>query len=169
MKHLIYDNYEMLENNDEELIDAIADQRNIPIEDITEDDLFEFKNDTYNDYYDDEIANLDVELPGRIIAIANLGLWSGRVGGYKIGANNLNEVVKMGNQDYNSVWSDGYNIRKKAIHHDGTNCILFRMLREDRNVDHFTDLIYNNKPITKNILNYYTRSVERYVRNVYGY
>jgi hypothetical protein len=168
IKHLIYDNYDMLDNDDE-IKKGIVDNQDIPIEDITEEMIQEEKNFLYDLYYNDELGNLDIELDGRIIAIADLGLWDGRVSGYKIGENNLNEIMKMGNEDYITVYSDGFNIRKDSSHHDGTNHLLFRMVREDRNIENFTSMVYSGKPISKGILNYYTKSVEKNVRSIFGW
>ena len=169
MKHLIYDNFDMLEYDDEDLKTTIAEREEIESEEVTEDMLYSEKNDLYSDYFDDELDNLDIKLEGRIIAIASLGLWNGKKSGYKIGSNNLNEIMTMGNEDYIEVWSDGYNIHKKSAHHDGTNRLLFRMIREDRNIDNFTNKIYNNEPISKNVLNYYTKSIEKDVRQIFGW
>jgi hypothetical protein len=171
MKHSIYNNWDMLDGDETEkdLKEQIAERKEIEVEEVTEEDLSEEKSFLYDEYFNDELGNLDVELDGRIIAIADLGLWNGRVGGYKIGGTNLNEIMKMGNHDYIDIWSDGYNIRKSSSHHDGTNYILFRKVREDRDIDRFTDMIYNNKPISKSVLNYYTKSIEKDVRNIFGW
>ena len=170
MEHLIYDNYAILtDDNDKELKESLSERRDIPIEDITEEMLQDERNDMTEMYFQDELDNLDQELEGRIIAIADLGLWTGRVSGYKIGGTNLNEVMKIDNHDYIKVYSDGFNIRKESSHHDGTNRMLFRMVRENRNIDHFTDMVYNGKTISKNVLNYYTKSIEKNIRNIYGW
>ena len=170
MEHLIYDNYAILtDDNDQELKESLSERRDIPIEDITEEMLQDERNDMTEMYFQDELDNLDQELEGRIIAIADLGLWTGRVSGYKIGGTNLNEVMKIDNHDYIKVYSDGFNIRKESSHHDGTNRMLFRMVRENRNIDHFTDMVYNGKTISKNVLNYYTKSIEKNIRNIYGW
>lgn len=171
MKHVIYNNWDSLDNEETEkdLKEQIAERKEIGVEEVTEDDLAEEKNYLYDLYFQDELDNLDVELDGRIIAIADLGLWNGRVGGYKIGGTNLNEIMKMGNHDYIDIWSDGHNIHKSSSHHDGTNRILFRKVREDRDIDRLTDMIYNNKPISKSVLNYYTKSIEKDVRKIYGW
>jgi hypothetical protein len=159
----------MLDNDDEELKRNIAERKEIELEEVTDNDLYEEKIYLYDEYFDDGLQNLDVELEGRIIAIADLGLWNGRKGGYKIGSNNLNEIMKMGNEDYIEVYGNGYNIIKKSNHHDGCNNLLFRMIRENRNIDNLTDMIYNNKPISKSVLNYYTKSVYKDVKEVYGW
>jgi len=135
--------------------------------------IYDSYNDTTEDpdglFFQDECMNLDKELDGRIIAIADLGLWNGRRSAYKVGGHNLNDIMDIGNHDYIRVYFDGYNIRKTSIHHDGTNHILFREVREDRNIDNLTNLLYNGDYIPKNMINNYTRSLGRYVKDIYGW
>ena len=76
MEHLIYDNYAILtDDNDKELKESLSERRDIPIEDITEEMLQDERNDMTEMYFQDELDNLDQELEGRIIAIADLGLY----------------------------------------------------------------------------------------------
>lgn len=120
--------------------------------------------------FDDEIRNLDVETEGDIIAIASMGLWHGRRLGYKIlDKNNLKEVLCCGNEGFNHLYYDGFNVYKKAIHHDGTNLIMFREVRPDVNIEKLCDKIYNNEEISNATLNRYTRSLRRYVKKIYGW
>lgn len=168
MKHIIYDNYEDFDTMDNTK-QQISERQEIPIEEVTEQMVYDEWGEQLDFWFSDEQENLNEQLEGDIIAIADLGLWNGRFSGYKILGNNLNEIMSFGNHDYIKIYSDGYNIRKESSHHDGTNHILFRMVRNDRNIDHFTDMIYNKKPITKNMLNYYTKSIEKNVRNIYGW
>jgi len=168
MKHIIYDNYEDFDTMDNTK-QQIAEHQEIPIEEVTEQMVYDEWGEQLDFWFSDEQENLNKQLDGNIIAIADLGLWNGRFSGYKIIGDNLNEIMSFGNHDYIKIYSDGYNIRKESSHHDGTNHILFRMVRNDRNIDYFTDMIYNKKPITKNMLNYYTKSIEKNVRNIYGW
>lgn len=120
------------------------------------------------DYLEDERYNLNIPLNNPVIAIADLGLWNGRKQGYKIFTNNLNEIL-FSDCDYCKWYSDGYNIRLDAIHHDGTNHILYREIKNINNIDNFTSKIYNNETITNKILNYYTRSILPYFKDIYGW
>ncbi len=130
-------------------------------------------NRIYNeiDYcYDDEERNLNIEIEGDIIAIASMGLWNGRCSGYKVlDKNNLKEILYCGNKDFNHLYYDGFNVYKKAIHHDDTNHIMFREVRPDVDIEKLCDKIYNNEPISKATLNKYTRSLRRYVKQIYGW
>lgn len=48
-----------------------------------EDAIYEWMNETNDMYFDDEYANLNKKIDGRILVIADLGLWDGRKQGYK--------------------------------------------------------------------------------------
>ena len=119
-------------------------------------------------YLDDEYANLNKPTDGRILVIADLGLWHGRRQGYKILNRNVNNIFSTG-EDYTEWYSDGYNIKAIASHHDGTNFYEYRVIREDRNIDKLLDAIYNGEEITRKKLNYYTKSLHPYVAKVYGW
>ena len=133
-----------------------------------ENNLWRYIDEELDRYRDDERMNLDVPTDGHILAIADLGLWNGRKQGYKILDESANSIFSI-SEDYNEYYSDGYNIRANCIHHDGTNHILYRVIREDRNIQNLLDAIYNGEEITRKKLNYYTRSLEPYVRRVYGW
>ena len=139
-------------------------------EDITEDMI---QQNIYTDIdYSFEFAleDLSKKLPNNIIAIADIGRWNGRVQGYKVLGNNLNEVVSSTiGCDEKEVYCDAYNVRATGYHHDGRNSVLFRELREDRNIDNFLDKIYNNETISSSTLNYYTKSLRPYVQQIYGF
>ena len=92
-------------------------------------DLSEEELDYVENYaFDDELANLKVETEGQIIAIASMGLWNGRKQGYKLGTRMLSDVLTIGNEDNIVLYYDGFNVRKTAHHHDGTNYFEVRNL-----------------------------------------
>lgn len=126
--------------------------------------------DNYDeDYYlDDERFNLDIPTDGRILVIADLGLWDGRRQGYKIINRNVSDIL-YDEADFVEWYSDGYNIKATAYHHDGTNYYEYREIREDKNIDNLLDAIYNGEEITRRKLNYYTKSIHPYVAEVYGW
>lgn len=170
-KHLIYNNTDMLtdDNIRQMLIENSCSVGLLEPKEVTDEEITEYKADMYQDYFDDEVCNLNVKLDGRVLAIANLGLWNGRAQGYKIGKANLNEVMTIGTEDYIDVYFDGYNIHKTAWHHDGTNYLTFREIREERNIDNLLDKIYNGEEVTRAMLNYYTKSLAPYIKQVYGW
>ncbi len=135
-----------------------------------ENNLWKYINETLDSYIDDEKVNLNIPLDGRIIAIADLGSWNGRRQGYRIlnGNGNVNKIFDVG-EDYNEYYDDGYNIKATCVHHDGTNFIEFREVREDRDIYNLLNDICNGKEISRKKLNYYTKSLHKYVADIYGW
>ena len=133
-----------------------------------ENNLWNYIYEELDRYIDDERMNLDVPTDGRILVIADLGLWIRRKRGYKILDGNVKNIFSI-SEDYNEYYSDGYNIRACCVHHDGTNYIEYRVIREDRNIQNLLDAICNGEEITRKKLNYYTKSLEPYVAKVYGW
>lgn len=119
-------------------------------------------------YLDDERMNLDIPTDGRILVVASLGLWTGRHQGFKILDGNIANIL-YDDADYVEWYSDGYNIKATAIHHDGTNYYEYREIREDRNIDNLLHAIAKGEKITRQKLNYYTKSLHPYVAEVYGW
>ena len=157
--------------SDEDLMEHFCDSRGINPDEVTGEDLMEEKSFLEGTYYDDDIENLNIRTDGRILAIADMGLWNGRVQGYKLGKNNVNEVMSIGNSDEFELYQDRYDIRKISYHHDGRNYILFREIREDRSeegIENFLNSIYNGEEISRRKLNYYTKSLNHYVDEVFG-
>lgn len=136
-----------------------------------EDELYEWMIAMNDMYFDDEICNLNKEVNGRILIIADLGLWNGRKSGYKVLDANIKEIFNISGRgfDYAEFYGDGYNIRATEHHHDGTNHYLYRIIREDRNINNLLDAIYNGEKITSSKLNYYTKSLYKDVAKVYGW
>ena len=133
-------------------------------EDVSDDDVWGWIYRCLECNLDDERMNLDIETEGRIIAIADVGLWNGRRQGYKILGTNVNEIFRI-SEDYNEYYSDGHNIKATCVHHDGTNYIEYRVIREGRDIDN----LFDGKEITRKRLNYYTKSLLPYVKKVYGW
>ena len=141
-----------------------------PEEEQTEETITDAIYNNIDRWFEDETVNLDKELEGNILAIASIGRWNGRVSSYKILGSNLNEVLTSSIRcDEKEVYFDGYNIKAEGYHHDGRNYVEFRELREDKNYDKLLDKIYMNKPITRQELNYYTKPLGKYVKEIYGF
>lgn len=163
-----YGMYSLEELNDMEVYARENLEAN-EVEDITDDMIQQEVYDDIDIFYEDEMMNLDKRLNGRVIAIADLGLWHGRRQGYKVLGDNLNEVISFSlSCDEREVYCDAYNVRATGYHHDGSNYVLFRELREDRDVDKFLDKIYMGEEISTGTLNYYTKSLRPYIESVYG-
>lgn len=133
------------------------------------DNLWQYMIATHNTYLDDERCNLNKYLDGRILIIADLGLWDGRKQGYKIIDGNISNILYDNDADFIEWYADQYNIRATAHHHDGTNYYLYREIREDRNIQILLNDIYNGREISRSKLNYYTRSIRPYIAEIYGW
>lgn len=123
-----------------------------------------------NQSFDDETENLYKPLEGRILAIASMGLWNGRRTGYKILGNNLKEVLTSTiGCDEKEVYFDGHNIKAEGYHHDGRNFVEYREIREGKNIIRLIHKIHSNEPISRRELNYYTKPLGKYVKQIYGW
>lgn len=126
--------------------------------------------ESINMSFDDERMNLDKELEGRILCIADVGTWRGRFSGYKILGNNLSDIVSPHGDSIEDfkIYMDGRNVYWTGHHHDGVNHVEFREIREDRNIENLLDKLYNQEEVTRKEINYYTRSIRPYIKEIYG-
>ena len=124
-------------------------------------------------WFDDEVLNLNKTTDGMILVIADVGTWRGNFQGYKLLTERLlSNIMYAGNVNgiaYTTIYYDGHNVRKEVVHHDGTDRIMFREVRPNVNIDKLCERIYNGEYISNRTLNYYTRSLKRYVKNIYGW
>lgn len=118
--------------------------------------------------FGDERLNLNKNLDGRIVAIADLGLWHGRRKAYKILGRNLNDILWNISCDEFRVYADRYNVKAEGYHHDGHNYVEYRELREDRNYQNLLDKLYSNEEVSRQEINYYTKSLRSKVKEIYG-
>lgn len=166
MKNIIWSNLEIrLEDWD----DYIEEVENNLGEKLDEYKKYEKIANLLDEYFQDELDNLNIETENNIIAIANLGLWNGRKKGYKILSDNVNSILSGFGCDFIEIYSDGYNIKFKGFHHDGQNYIEFREIKDNVNIDNLLNDIYEGKPISRQKLNYYTKSIRHYVADAYGW
>lgn len=169
-KHTIWSNYNLdIEDGWREAYAEFLEINDIDDDPEDEDAIYEYMVKTNAEYLGDERMNLDHPLSGRILVIADLGLWGGRKQGFKIiSERNLNAFLQFG-YDYAEFYGDGYDIRGTEWHHDGTNYYLYRVIREDRHIENLLEVIYNGEEISRRKLNYYTRSLYKYVKQIYGW
>lgn len=138
---------------------------------VSEQDLNDFIEQDYANWYCDELANLDSKLQGRVIAIADLGLWSGRRKSYKIMNCNLNSVLDACGGDYLKVYADRYDVKSVAVHHDGVNYITYRMLKPNLTevqIDNFLNKL-SSGDFTKKDVTRYTASLRNKINQIYGW
>ncbi len=173
MKRIIWSNTDLEVNDDwREAYKEFLEINNmdVPLK-IDDYDVEAYMCETNDMYLDDERMNLNKALDGRVLVIADLGLWDGRKQGYKILGKNLNNIFDINSSgfDYAEFYGDGYNIKGIEHHHDGTNYYEYRVIREDRDIDKLLDAIYNGEEVTRKKINYYTRSLYKDVAEIYGW
>ena len=121
-KHLIWSDYDL------DYEDWRADlETDYP--DLSEDDRMALMYEINSDYLDDERANLNIQLSQPILIIGDLGLWTGRHMGYKeIESGNIRDCLYSDRDIMYSTWFVDKlgDLRCEAIHHDGTNYLLYR-------------------------------------------
>lgn len=129
---------------------------------------------TYERYYgdcdmflDDERGNLDIEVDGYIVAFASLGLWDGRINGAKTIGSNVKQILHS-NCDSVTWYCDVYNVRCEAIHHDGTNYLMYRVAKDKDEADRLAyKIAYED--MTEEQFRKATKSLRPYIAKVYGW
>ncbi len=140
--------------------------------DLSEDERYELMYQLNADYLDDERINLNVQLDEPILVIADLGLWNGRVSGYKeISSGNIRDCL-YSEADL-TEWFVDHNgdMRADAIHHDGTNHYLYRAYKNGASHEQRENLkekIYNGTA-TRSDITRITRRIGDEIARVYGF
>lgn len=170
MKRLFTDDYfELSEEEKDYLRDELLDY--LPEdEQITEDDIYqrfcidlEFECEDLEGILDNINTNY---IKNDLIAIAGLGLWTGRRLAYK----ELDSLTDISTcmQDYNTLYVERNDLKIKAVHHDGTNYITIREFKDisDEQKDHFLDKIYYGT-VTPRDITRYTKAIGKTVYENY--
>ena len=172
--HIIWSNYDL---NLDDWIDDIKeslDECGVDYSKWEEYKFYEEMLDLNDMYFEDEKSNLDIPTEGRIIEIADVGLWDGRRMGYNLlDEHNIKACLNFKRDcEYAEWWVDSHNnLRSKQTHHDGTNYILYREVKPEitsDQLDNFCWKLYRGKATSKDITKY-TRAIGKQVRNVYGW
>lgn len=116
------------------------------------------------EYFEDELEYVNTLLSNidekeNIVIIGDLGLWNGRVTGYKVISNDARDILtSIGNDNYPIIKLNNKNeLYGEVSHHDGTNYYRFRVWRaglSDSQKDKFLNLIYNQEVEEKDIVKY---------------
>jgi hypothetical protein len=168
MKHTIfnadtYDNY-----TDDDIKQHLIDDCDYPADEITDNDIIEERYFLTQMDFDAETTNLNKQLDNNILCIAGLGLWYGHRQGYKMLDNNLNSILYQAQGDYYHLYYDGFNVVADDAHHDGTNHYLFRLVKDNVNIDNLLDKLYSGTATNADI-NRYTKSLRSEVKAIYGW
>ena len=173
-KHIIWSNYNL---NLEDWIEGIKenlDLNGVDYFDWDESRFYEEMVETNDMYFDDECYNLNLPTEGRIIEIADIGLWNGRRMGYNLlNENNIRACLNFKQDcEYGEWWVDSHNnLRSRQSHHDGTHFILYREVKPEVSsdqLDNFCWKLHNGKATSTDITKY-TRAIGKRVKNVYGW
>lgn len=133
--------------------------------------IYELERENF-EYVEDMLYH---HLVDDIIVFADLGLWRGRVKGYKEMSNQLNEILTIFQGDMYSLGLDNYNLVAKDCHHDGTNYYTFRQWKPEvpeETREKFLDEVYENKLTEKEFkrkLTRYTKSLKDIVTKLSGF
>lgn len=138
----------------------------------SEDELITKMYEINNDYLDDERTNLNIQLPQSIIVVGDLGLWHGRVHGYKmIDSGNIKDCL-YSDCDMNEWYVDkNGDLRCTAVHHDGWNHYLYRTFKDgvtSSQIERLQEKIYDGTATRQDI----TRATRRLgddIGAVYGW
>ena len=120
-----------------------------------------------NDDMCDERVNLNVEVNGCIVAFADLGLWDGRHYGGKVIGTNVKDIL-YSDCDTLDWYCDRYDVRCTASHHDGTNYILYRVVKDKEAANELVDAIARGE-VDEKTFRKKTKSLRSYVARVYGW
>lgn len=173
-KHIIWSNYNL---NLEDWIDDIKerlDECGVDYSKWDENKFYEEMVETNDLYFEDEKCNLNLPAEGRIIEIADVGLWDGRRVWYKLlNEHNIRACLNFKRDcEYGEWWVDSHNnLRSNQSHHDGTHYILYREVKPEitsDQLDNFCWKLYNGKATSRDITKY-TRSLGKRVKDVYGW
>lgn len=165
--HLIWSNYDLdYEDWREDLEEQYPE--------LSEDERVALMYDINGDYLDDERTNLNIQLAQPILTIANMGLWYGRRMGYReIESGNIRDCLYSDRDtDYATWYVDKLgDLRCDAIHHDGTNYLLYRTYKSgvrESQIDLLKEKLYYGKATRADITRV-TRRLGDDIAKVYGF
>ena len=173
-KHIVWSNYNL---NLEDWIDDLKEmltEEGVDCSDWEDSKFLDMINEVNNNYFDDERCNLNLPTEGRIIEIADVGLWNGRRMGYNLlNEHNIRACLNFKQDcEYGEWWVDSHNnLRSSQAHHDGTHSILYREVKPEitsGQLDNFCWKVYQGKATPRDITKY-TRSLGKRVKDVYGW
>lgn len=118
-----------------------------------------------------ERIHLDIQFDQPIIIIGDLGLWNGRVHGYKdIPSGNIKDCLYSDTDMTEWFIDENGDLRAEAAHHDGTNYYLYRVFKDnvtEEQIEDFKDKIYHGT-LTDEDIRKYTHRLGPEIAGVYG-
>lgn len=130
---------------------------------------------TQNDYFlDDERDNLcEIKPSNGIIAIADLGLWNGRVlGTSKVDFHNVSDCL-YSDCDAAHWYVEGNDLKCDAAHHDGTNHYTYRKWKDGvtpyQKESLRCEIAYGDQEKAERMIKRLTTGLGRDIAQVYGW
>lgn len=162
---------QMIWTSDDLLNEASKEDYQNSKREMLDDDTYEVSDEewaekVYN-WLNYERCNLNKQVDGVIVVLGDLGLWHGRRQGYQILGSNIADILKS-SCEYAEWYGNGYNIRSRMTHHDGTNYILYRVAKDREEAERIAEKICNCE-IDEQGFRKRTRSLYPYVADVYGW
>lgn len=137
-----------------------------------ENEVYEKVTALNNDYLGDERINLNVQTKGKLMVIADLGLWDGHHSGFKyIKTDNIADCLSSSCDSAEWYVDENGDLRCTASHHDGTNHYRYREVKPDLGddeVDRFEEKLYYGKA-TESDIEACTIPIGTYIAKVYGW
>lgn len=143
-------------------IDDVVDDFEYMSDEARDDALYNMVVQNFMDTQ--EMLNQEV----RVLAIADLGLWNGRVKGTRL-FKNLKDILSV-NGGIGEWYIEGRNVKSINSHHDGTNYVTYRLVKDDISDESIENLInkINGGKNVKNTIYQYTRSLVPIVKECIG-
>lgn len=169
-------------NDNETMKRWATDVREMLIEDgedkteLSDEKIHERIEDDNYMYLDENRADLNsIQIPDSIICIGDLGLWNGRVLGYREFSDSIGDCLQA-QSSCTSVYAKWYvdeygDFRGEECHHDGTNRYLYRMWKPTTSEiqrKNLKDKIYSGE-LTKQDISRYTVRLGDYIGKIYGW
>lgn len=172
-RHIIWSNMNL--NIDDDWRDSYKEYLEVNMLDGNPDndnEVYEYMIETNNVYLDEERMNLDIQLSQPILCVRDLGLWNGRVHGYRIiESGNIKDCLNF-QHDYAEIYVDKYgDLRADDVHHDGTNHYLYRVFKDgvsETQKDNLLDKIYRGEA-TRAAITRVTKRLGDDIAKVYGW
>ena len=135
------------------------------IENLSEESVYE--NAVFHNAFDFEDFKDAIEsmILTDILCIASLGLWNGRVYGYKVIRHSILDIIQG---DYVDIYLEDGDIHMDDTHHDGSNHYVFREIKDNVDIDKLLNDIYSGKELSNQKLSYYKKSIYPAFAELYG-
>jgi len=165
--HLIWSNYDLDYADWKEGLEEAYPE-------LTDEERYLLMYEINGDYLDDERSNLNIQLSQPILVIADLGLWTGHHSAYReINSGNIRDCLFSDRDiEYSTWYVDKLgDMRCDAVHHDGTNSLLYRTYKDsttEAQRDNLLTKIYMGTA-TRADVNRITRRFGDEIGKVYGW